>query len=99
MEDKKIIIVGEPGIGHSKMLAQVLAEKGLTLDDIIVIDSTDTAKSLQERLTAERLEPEPMIIDDMNRQFREEIENVDISIYKKDAHPFSKFIGKKKWQK
>ena len=109
----KIAIVGHPsGTGLSKPLESILKERGLTVDDIVIIDS-ETLKDKEKALEILKNSEKPVFIQDLNfliEEPRQEIMTITdpYKDFRKDPmyyptikeveeyHPFSKFIGKGK---
>lgn len=89
----KIIIIGDSGAGHSKAISTILSERNLTLDDVIIIDSSE-AKQLSDIREDDILEKITLIPITNNSL---PMEN-DVLI-KEDKVPFSKFRGSNYKQK
>jgi len=77
----KIVIIGCAGAGVSKALSQILAEKNLTFDDVIFIDSSKDIKEQIDFLGCKEVfEITRNSIDDLSEIFIEP-----------EVVPFSKF--------
>ena len=110
MSDKPIIIgIGDNGVSES--IAKILAEKGLSLSDVIIIDPGKYKSKEELKNAIEEISGKPFVIEDLKsiedlrdskpkeKRFPKspikELKQFDV-IDEKDDHPFSKFMKNKK---
>ena len=109
---KKIAIVGCGASGITTLLTTILAERGLTTEDIIIIDS-ETMKDKDKVMEILNTSDKPVLIEDTNllienpkqeiftitdpyEEFRNQPMYYPTRKEIEEYHPFSKFIGKGK---
>jgi len=109
---KKIAVVGCSlnRIAETRALEQILKERGLTIDDVVVIDS-ETRKDKEKTMEIIRNSDKPILFSDSNliienpkqevfqitdpyKDFRKEPMYYPTLKEVENYHPFSKFIGK-----
>jgi len=99
----QVLIVGAPGIGRSLSAANEIEELlryvGMTMEEPIMIGGELTnGHDIQEKILGVKERPEPMKLE-ITRMEMPELEYIPTKKEVEEYHPFSKFMGKKRWQR